>query len=59
MEPTTIETNRIQLPGGLVLLPPVSADELRKDTENDPEGAEAFVTLIRTLRQTDFRPVTV
>jgi hypothetical protein len=48
-----------RLPRGLVLLPPVSIDDLKKDTEHDPEGAEEFVALIRQLRQPDSRPVTL
>ncbi len=43
-----------RLPKGLVLLPPVRLDDLRKDTEHDPEGANA-VALVRTLRQSDSR----
>jgi hypothetical protein len=49
-------TSRVRLPKGLVLRPQVSVDELKKDTEYDPEGAEGFVALIRTLRQPDSRP---
>jgi hypothetical protein len=48
-----------RLPRGLVFLPPVSIDDLKKDTEHDPEGAEEFVALIRRLRQPDSRPVTL
>jgi hypothetical protein len=40
-------------------LPPVSVDDLKKDTEHDPEGAEEFVALIRALRQSDSRSVTL
>ena len=39
-----------RLPRGVVLLPPVSRDDLKKDTEHDPEGAEEFVALIGALR---------
>jgi hypothetical protein len=52
-------TSRARLPGGLVLLPPVSVEDLKKDTEHDPEGAEEFVALIRRLRQLDSRSVTL
>jgi hypothetical protein len=51
--------SRVTLPKGVVLLPPVSIDDLKKDTEHDPEGAEEFVALIRALRQPVFRPVTL
>lgn len=50
---------RVGLPKGIVLLPPVSLDDLKKDTEHDPEGAEEFVALIRALRQSDSRRVTL
>ena len=42
---------------GVVLKPPVSLDELKTDTEDDPEGAEEFVALIRALRKEGSRPV--
>lgn len=48
---------QIRLPAGVVLKPPVSLDELKADTEYDPEGAEEFVALIRALRKEGFRPV--
>ena len=41
---------QVRLLEGLVLKPAVSAEDLRADTEHDPEGAEQFVTLIRALR---------
>ena len=47
----------VRLPAGLVLKPPVSLDELKTDTECDPEGAEEFVGLIRALRKEGSRPV--
>ena len=56
-ETTETATSRVRLPGGLVLLPPVSMDDLSKDTEHDPEGAEQFVALIRQLRHADSRSV--
>jgi len=36
---------------GIVLGPPVGIEDLKADTENDPEGAEEFVALIRALRR--------
>ena len=56
---TETGTSRARLPKGFVLLPPVSVDDLKKDTEHDPEGAEEFVTLIRALRQSDSRSATL
>ena len=47
----------VRLPGGVVLKPPVSLEDLRTDTERDPEGAEEFVALIRALRKEGSRPV--
>src|SRR5258708_5649945 len=44
-------------PVGLVLKPPVSVEDLKTDTEYDPEGAEEFVALIRALGREDSRPV--
>ena len=49
--------DRVRIPAGLVLKPPVTAEELRTDTEHDPEGAEEFVALIRALRREGSRPV--
>jgi hypothetical protein len=37
--------------------PPVSAEDLKTDTEDDPKGAEEFVALIRALRKEQSRPV--
>jgi len=48
---------KVRLPAGVVLKPPVSLDELKTDTECDPEGAEEFVALIRALRKEGSRPV--
>ena len=39
--------------------PPVSVEDLKTDTEYDPEGAEEFVALIRALRKEGSRPVTL
>ena len=47
------------LPAGVVLKLPVSAEELKADTEHDPEGAEEFVALIRALRKEGTRPITL
>ncbi len=49
--------HQLRLPVGLVLKPPVSVEDLKTDTEYDPEGAEEFVALIRALRREDSRPV--
>lgn len=43
----------------VVLKPAVSLDDLKTDTEFDPEGAVEFVTLIRALRKEGARPVTL
>lgn len=53
------ETNvgQVRFPAGVILKPPVSLDELKTDTEYDPEGAEEFVALIRALRKEGSRPV--
>jgi hypothetical protein len=44
-------------PEGFCPLAALSMDDLKKDTEHDPEGAEEFVALMRQLRQPDSRPV--
>lgn len=49
--------NQFHLATGIVLKPPVSLEDLKADTEDDPEGAEEFVALIRALRQEGSRPV--
>jgi len=49
--------DRVQLPAGIVLKPPVSMEDLTTGTEYDPEGAEEFVALIRALRKEGGRPV--
>jgi hypothetical protein len=49
--------DQARLPAGLVLKPPVSLEDLKTDTEYDPEGAEEFVALIRALRKESSRPV--
>jgi hypothetical protein len=58
-ENTKTAAGGVRLPKGVVLLPPVSMDDLRKDIEHDPEGAEEFVALIRALRKQVSRPVTL
>jgi hypothetical protein len=35
----------------LVLKPPVTVEDLKRDIEHDPEGADEFVALIRVLRK--------
>jgi hypothetical protein len=50
--------DQVRLPAGVVLRPPVTAEELKADTEYDPEGAEEFVAFIRTLRRAGSRPTT-
>jgi len=44
---------------GLVLKPPVTVQDLKMNTEHDPEGAEEFVALIRALRREHSRPLTI
>ena len=38
-------------PAGIALKPPVSIEDLKADTEYDPEGAEEFVAFIRATRR--------
>jgi hypothetical protein len=49
--------DQVRLPAGVGLGPPVTIENLRTDTEHDPEGAEEFVALIRALRKQGSRPV--
>lgn len=49
--------DQVRLPAGVVLKPPVTLEDLKADTEHDPEGAEEFVALIRALRNEGSRPV--
>ncbi len=51
--------NEARLRPGLVLKPPVTAKDLNADTEMDPEGAEEFVALIRSLRKDTPRPLSL
>jgi hypothetical protein len=51
--------DQVRLPSGIVLRPPVTIEDLKIDTEHDPEGAEEFVALIRALRKEGSRPVTL
>ena len=48
---------QLRLPAGIALRPPVSAEDLKADTEYDPEGAEEFGALIRALRRAESRPL--
>ncbi|HEY3838416.1 MAG TPA: hypothetical protein VGL72_17675 [Bryobacteraceae bacterium] len=50
---------KIKLPEDVVLKPALSSDDLKADTEYDPEGAEEFVAFIRALRTQGSRPVTL
>jgi hypothetical protein len=50
---------QLRLPAGVFLKPPVSIEDLKTDIEDDPEGAEEFVALIRALRKEGSRPVTL
>jgi hypothetical protein len=56
-ENTETGGEHIRLPAAMVMKPPVSAEDLKTDTEHDPEGAEEFVALIRALRKEGSRPV--
>ena len=49
----------MRLPLGVILKPPVSMDDLKTATENDQEGAEEFVSLIRALRKESSQPATI
>ena len=51
--------DQVPLVTGVVLKPPVSLDDLKAETEYDPEGAEEFVALLRALRKESSRPVTL
>ena len=48
---------QVRLPAGVILKPAVSLEDLKTDIENDPEGAEEFVALIRALRTESSHPV--
>ncbi|MBZ5609360.1 MAG: hypothetical protein LAP38_13940 [Acidobacteriia bacterium] len=58
-EGTEKNRNQVLLPPDVVLGPPVTLDDLKADTEYDPEGAEEFVALIRALRQQGSRPIAI
>jgi len=47
----------VRYPASVVLKPPLTAEDLKTDTEYDHEGAEEFVALIRVLRKEASRPV--
>jgi len=49
--------DQVRLPSGVVLKPPVTLEDLKADTEYDPEGAEEFVALIQALRNERSRPI--
>ena len=51
--------DQLRLPAGVVLKPPVSLQDLKADTEHDPEGAEEFVAFIQAVRKVGSRPVTL
>jgi hypothetical protein len=53
---TEARGDQVRLPPGVVLRPPVSIENLKTDTEHDPEGAEEFVALILALRNEGSRP---
>ena len=53
---TETGASQVRLPAGVVLKPPVALEDLKRDTEHDPEGAEEFVALIRALRKESSRP---
>jgi hypothetical protein len=59
MERPKREELEVRLPAGVVLKPPVSVEELKRDTVHDPDEAEEFVALIRALRNESSRPVTL
>ena len=50
---------QVRLPAGVVLKPPVSLDDLKTDTEYDPEGAEEFAALIHALRREESPTMTL
>jgi hypothetical protein len=56
---TATGADQVRLPAGLVLKPPVTIEDLKTDTEYDPEGAEEFVALIRALRKEGSRPISL
>jgi len=56
---TETGADRVRLPAGLVLKPPVTIEDLKTDTEYDPEGAEESVALIRALRKEGSRPISL
>jgi hypothetical protein len=49
--------HQVRLPVGVLLRPPVTAEDLKADTEHDPDGADEFVALIRSLRREARRPI--
>ena len=57
VERTKAGGEQVRVPADPVFKPAVSAEDLKADTEQDPEGAEEFVALIRALRKEESRPV--
>jgi hypothetical protein len=58
-EPAQTRYGDTKRPTSVILKPPVSADDLKADTEHDPEGADKFVALIRALRKAGSRQVNI
>jgi hypothetical protein len=56
---TDAKTGEARFPAGVALKPPVTLEDLTTDTEYDPEGAEEFLALIRSLRNEATRSVTL
>ena len=54
---TEARGDQVRLPAGVILKPPVTLEDLKADTECDPEGAEEFAALIRALRKEGSLPV--
>lgn len=48
--------NEVRRPTRVVFKPPVSVEDLKTDTECDPEGAEEFVALTWALRRQSSPP---
>jgi hypothetical protein len=49
--------DQVRLQAGVMLRPSVTAEDLKAHTEYDPEGADEFVALIRSLRREGPRPI--
>jgi hypothetical protein len=48
--------DQVRLPASVILKPPVTVEDLKTDSEYDPEGAAEFVALIQALRNERSRP---